>query len=193
MTKNWKKNYSWKFFYIFFWSKTSVYLSLGLHKVYPSYRRSLQFSKEAIQHFKTWTFTNYCHFLGSFLPSWIRIRIRIPNTDPDPRFQLNTDPIRIRIRIHNPVTKNCSTKCFYPNNCQLALRNMGWGSGIRDPEKTYPGSRGQKSTGSRVDNRTWLELSACSCCLQLRNLVRRAASSESRARKNIMSAARPSL
>jgi hypothetical protein len=33
------------------------------------------------------------------LPSWIRIRI--PNTDPDPGFQLNTDPIRIRI--HNPV------------------------------------------------------------------------------------------
>jgi hypothetical protein len=60
-----KKNYSWKFFYIFFWSKTAIYLSLSLHKVCPSYRRS-----------------------------------RIPNTDPDPQTQLNTDPIRIRI--HNP-------------------------------------------------------------------------------------------
>jgi hypothetical protein len=34
------------------WSKTS-YLSLGLHKGRPSYRRSLQLSKENIQHFKT--------------------------------------------------------------------------------------------------------------------------------------------
>ncbi len=37
----------------FFLSKTAIYLSLGLHKVCPSYRRSLQYSKEAIQHFKT--------------------------------------------------------------------------------------------------------------------------------------------
>jgi hypothetical protein len=50
-----KKNYSSNFF--FFWSKTAIYLSLGLHKVCPSYRRSLQLSKEAIQHFKTWAFT----------------------------------------------------------------------------------------------------------------------------------------
>ncbi len=48
MTKNWKKNTAENFFYIFFWSKTAIYLSLGLHKVCPSYRRSLQFSKEAI-------------------------------------------------------------------------------------------------------------------------------------------------
>jgi hypothetical protein len=27
---------------------------------------------------------------------------------------------------------------------------MGLGSGIRDPEKTYPGSRGQNGTGSRI-------------------------------------------
>jgi hypothetical protein len=27
---------------------------------------------------------------------------------------------------------------------------MGLGSGIRDPVKTYPGSRGQKGTGSRI-------------------------------------------
>jgi hypothetical protein len=33
--------------------KTTIYLSLGLHKERPSYRRSLQISKEATQHFKT--------------------------------------------------------------------------------------------------------------------------------------------
>ena len=34
-------------------SKTTIYLSLGLHKGRLSYRRSLQLSKENIQHFKT--------------------------------------------------------------------------------------------------------------------------------------------
>jgi hypothetical protein len=45
-----KKNTAEKKIY-FFLSKTAIYLSLGLHKVCPSYRRSLQLSKEAIQHF----------------------------------------------------------------------------------------------------------------------------------------------
>jgi hypothetical protein len=37
-----------------FWDqKTTIYLSLGLQKERPSYRRSLQLSKEAIQHFKS--------------------------------------------------------------------------------------------------------------------------------------------
>jgi hypothetical protein len=36
---------------------------------------------------------NFFSFCGSFLPSWIRIRIRIPNTDTDPLARLNTDPI----------------------------------------------------------------------------------------------------
>ncbi len=98
-TKNWEKNYCWKKFN-FFGSKTTIYLSLGLHKERPSYRRSLQLSKEAIQHFKTWTFQEKFYFCGSFLPSWIRI----PSTDPDPLTRLNPDPIRIRIRIRNPVS-----------------------------------------------------------------------------------------
>jgi hypothetical protein len=38
---------------ICFCSNTAIYLSLGLHKVCPGYRRSLQLTKEAIQHFKT--------------------------------------------------------------------------------------------------------------------------------------------
>jgi hypothetical protein len=37
----------------FLGSKTAIYLSLGLHKERPSYRRSLQLSKGAIQHLKT--------------------------------------------------------------------------------------------------------------------------------------------
>jgi hypothetical protein len=53
MTKNLKKIKAENLFFIFFGSKTALYLSLGLHKVCPSYRRSLQLSKEAIQNFKT--------------------------------------------------------------------------------------------------------------------------------------------
>jgi hypothetical protein len=36
-----------------FFSKTTIYLSLGLYEGRPSYKRSLQLSKENIQHFKT--------------------------------------------------------------------------------------------------------------------------------------------
>ncbi len=65
---------------IFFWSKIAIYLSLGLHKRRPSYRRSLQPSKDniQIQHFKKWEFLIFLYFCGSFLPSWIQIRIHGP-------------------------------------------------------------------------------------------------------------------
>ncbi len=45
-------------------------------------------------------FFNFFYFCGSFLPSWIRIRI--PNPDPGTLTRLNPDPIGIRIRIRNP-------------------------------------------------------------------------------------------
>ncbi len=67
---NWKRS-------IFLWETTEIYLYLGLHKGSPSYRRSLQPSKENIQHFKTWNFSTFFYYYGLFLPSWIHIRIRI--------------------------------------------------------------------------------------------------------------------
>ncbi len=101
MTKNRKKKLQLKFFIYFFWSKTAIYLSLGLHKVCPSYRRSLQLSKEAIQHFKTWFFTNF------FLPLWV---IFCPpgsgSTDP---IESGSNPIRIR----NPGVKRCGLRYIY--------------------------------------------------------------------------------
>ncbi len=44
-----KKKIQLKFFFIFFWLKIAIYSSLGLHKGRPSYRKSLQSSKENIQ------------------------------------------------------------------------------------------------------------------------------------------------
>jgi hypothetical protein len=46
--------------------KIARYLSLGLHKGPPSYRRSLQPSKENIHHFKTWNFLPFSVFVGHF-------------------------------------------------------------------------------------------------------------------------------
>jgi hypothetical protein len=58
MTKNWTKFTGEKKFDIFL-SKITIYLSLGLHKGRPSYSRSLQPSKENIQHFKTSNFLTF--------------------------------------------------------------------------------------------------------------------------------------
>ncbi len=80
-------------FFILFWTKIAIYLSQVHHKGRPSYRRSLQPSKENIQHFKTWRVFN---FYGTFFPSWIHIWIHILNADPDPATQIYA----IRIRNH---------------------------------------------------------------------------------------------
>jgi hypothetical protein len=53
-------------------SKYTIYLSQCLHNERRSYRRSLQYSKENIQHFKTWSFLIFST-LWVFLSSWIRI------------------------------------------------------------------------------------------------------------------------
>jgi hypothetical protein len=72
MTKNWKKFTAENF------SKIAIYLILGLHKGRPSYRRSLQPSKENIQHFKT--FFLFLWVIFAFL-DLIESR---SNPDPDP-------------------------------------------------------------------------------------------------------------
>jgi hypothetical protein len=41
-------------------------------------------------------------------------------------------------------------RTFYPKYCHQVLKNMGLGSGIRDPERTYSGSRIQGSKRHRI-------------------------------------------
>jgi hypothetical protein len=76
MTENGKKIKAEKKLNIFLIKNCNLgYLSHPIHKVHPSYRRSLQLSKEAIQHFKT--------FVGHFAL-----------LDPDPDSESgSTDPI----------------------------------------------------------------------------------------------------
>ncbi len=112
MTKNWQKITTENFIFLF-WSKTAIYLSLGLHNVCPSYRRSLQLSKRPSNTSKHELLPIFFYFCGSFLPSWIRIRIPNTDPDPDPETRLNTDPIRIRIRIHNPDRRYCIFFSFF--------------------------------------------------------------------------------
>jgi hypothetical protein len=95
-----KKIYNGKKFTFFFFKK-SIYLSLGLHKGRPSYKRSLQLSKEIIPHFKTLNFLIFSTFVGH-LALLDPDPIRIPNTDPDPLTRLNPD---IGIRIRNPALR----------------------------------------------------------------------------------------
>jgi hypothetical protein len=92
MIKKFIKNYCWKKNYIFLDQKLQFTIFLGLHKGRPSYRRSLQPSKENIQYLKTWKFWTFFYFCGSFLSSWIRIRNLNAVPDPDPATQINADP-----------------------------------------------------------------------------------------------------
>ncbi len=105
MIKNWKK----------FTAEKTTKFYIRIQKLQFNYPKAsikdVQVTKEAfgsqkrtymIQHLKTWNFFNIFFFCGSFLPSWIRIRI--PNTDPDPLTRLNPDPIGIRVR--NPASKS---------------------------------------------------------------------------------------
>ena len=100
----------------FSWSKIAIYLFLGLHKGRPSYRRSLQPSKENIQYLKTWKFWTFFNFCGSFLPSWIRIRIRNLNADPDPdpATQINADPC------------GSGSKTLLQSNARYTVRKFYW-------------------------------------------------------------------
>ncbi len=66
--------------------KIAIYLSLGLCKGSPSYRRSLQHTKENIQHCITWNFLFFILFL------WVIFALLDPDSDQSPWTWLNPDP-----------------------------------------------------------------------------------------------------
>ncbi len=77
--------------FVYFFDQKLQFTSLGLHKGRPSYRSSLQPSKENIQYFKKRNLLTFFYFCGSFVHSWIRI----VNPDTDPGTTLNPDSILI--------------------------------------------------------------------------------------------------
>ncbi len=77
----------------FCWSKIAIYLSLGHYKGRPSYRRSLQPSKENIRS------DTSKHEISKFFAIIVgHFALLDPNPDTDPLTWLNQDPIRLRIR-----------------------------------------------------------------------------------------------
>ncbi len=96
MTKNWKKITAEKKFN-FFESKTTIYLSLGLHKECRRYWRSLQLWKEAKSNIsKHEIFNFFSTFVGHFCP---------PGSGPGSGFRIWIHwPDWIRIR--NPASGN---------------------------------------------------------------------------------------
>jgi hypothetical protein len=80
MMKNWKR-IQLKTNLLPFWSKSAIYLFLGLHKGSPRYRRSLQPSKRTISTSKHEISKLFSIFVGYFAL-----------LDPDPLTRLNLDP-----------------------------------------------------------------------------------------------------
>jgi hypothetical protein len=87
-----KKKYSRNFLSSFFNQKLQFTYVQATGEAFSPQKRTLSSSINA-------------KFVGNFLPSWIRIRIPDPDTDPGTPF--NPDPIRIRI--HRTV--RTKTKC----------------------------------------------------------------------------------
>ncbi len=76
--------------FIFLGSKIAIYVSLGLHKGRPSYKRNLQPSKENIHQLKTWNFFTFLSVL------------RIRDVYPGSRILIFTHP---GSRIPDPKTE----------------------------------------------------------------------------------------
>ncbi len=92
--------------------KIAIYLSLGLHKGRPSYKRNLQPSKENIQHFKTWkffTFFNFCEFWSS----WIRIRQLKLNADAQPCSAVQGGTVPCALKREHPAFQNMKILDFF--------------------------------------------------------------------------------
>ncbi len=124
---------------IFFGSKTTIYSTYPS----PSYRRNLRPKREhsTSKH----EISQFFLLCGLFLPYWIRIRIQIPNTVPDPRTWLNSDWIRIRIR--NTVLLTQDQSLLLNSRCRVAVtwRNLDG----RIPMRTFPSHTNRSTNGSR--------------------------------------------
>ncbi len=99
-------------------------------------------------------FLNFFYFCGSFLPSWIRIRISNPDSDTDPRIWLNREPILIRNTGFEPNNVPYTVLfCIYTvlYNCDRSKDGDTWGvrrgagqAGGKSPPRGRPRLRRQE-------------------------------------------------
>ncbi len=120
-------------------SKTTIYQSLGLHKGRPSYRRSLQPSKENIQQFKTWNFKIFSIYVGHFCPPgsgsefriqiWIRIHwpdwIRIQSGSGSETLAVPPQPRLIGV-VNRRRFDADSDPSFYLMRIKIRIRILLW-------------------------------------------------------------------
>ncbi len=127
MKLNWKKIYSWE---IFFFYQTTIYLSIGLHKGRPSYKRSLQLSKENIQHVKKLNFLIFSTSVGYFCPpgtgSGSADLIKSgSNTNPDPQRWFGTDYFHYGYELFEIVFDNLIIGLWgYCPSCEKNNQNL---------------------------------------------------------------------
>ncbi len=123
-----------------FFDQTTIYLSLGLHKGRPSYRRSLQLAKENIQHFKT------RNFLIFILLLWFTFALLNPYPDSEYGFG-STDLIESRIQYGSgSETLNFKTPVLRRKH----LRAFVW-AGKRTLWCLLTGRRGKREKGKDPD------------------------------------------
>ena len=105
-TQKLKKIYSWKS-YIFFINNCNLPIPSPPWRTSKLQKKPSALKREhpALQNRK---FLNFFYFCGSFLLSWIRIRIRIRIHWPD----------WIRIQIRNPAIQHCGDKVFISDSPQ---------------------------------------------------------------------------
>ncbi len=153
MTRNWKKLTAEKKNIKFFWSKTTIYLALGLHiknvqvteEAFSSQKRPSNTSKHELLKF-------FYYFCGSFLPSWMRIhwpdwiRIRNPAYDEEvagrvgqagaqPRV-LSQETLVRRVRHRFPAHRSLQPAVVF-----FSVADPGCLSRILDTNFSHPGSR----------------------------------------------------
>ncbi len=83
--------------------KITIFLSLGLHKGHPRYKREALSSQKRTSSSSKQEISKFFYFCGSFFPSLIRIQI--PNTDPDTQPWFSLQQVR-------KLVPSCSPKSF---------------------------------------------------------------------------------
>jgi hypothetical protein len=122
----------------FLGSKTTIYLSLGLHKERPSYRRILQLIKEAIHPLKTWTLKKNSTFVGHFCHSGSGSTGPIDSgSNPDPVPDLVPQPCGAQWWI----VAGCRSSCVR----RWRMRGSGWPGAVSSwrERRTVPSPSGR--------------------------------------------------
>jgi hypothetical protein len=116
MTKNWKKITAENFFQYF------LIKTCNLPNPRPPYIKYVQATEEAFSPTSSTSkheISKFFIFFGSFLPSWIRIRIPNPDQDTDLLIQLNPDPDRVIISYGSSIC----CRSFLPSWIRIRIPN----------------------------------------------------------------------